>query len=250
MKAVSQGNQHGTEFLAEGPAVGKTPSRGQGGRPRAFRLKGLSVKATLRVAFAVLLIGTLLIGVFSLAQISRLNASAQSSYDQGHVASRAAEDARGYMLRASRAQKMLLTATTAKERDELGADIDRGLVGLAAQLGTLQQYVDTADAKALDQQKAFAAAVTVWSAHLRDFVTLVKAQPLDLSQMNWQVGTQDVSLLVETGKLEKLVDELVAQRGTAAKATIDASGFIYHSSFVMIAAMTIGLIVLAFGISE
>jgi methyl-accepting chemotaxis protein len=90
----------------------------------------------------------------------------------------------------------------------------------------------------------------VWSGHLRDFVTLVKAQPLDLSQMNWQVGTQDVSLLVETGKLEKLVDELVAQRGTAAKATIEASGFIFHSSFVMIAVMTVALIALAFGISE
>ena len=144
---------------------------------------------------------------------------------------------------------MLLTATTAKERDDLGADIDKGLSGLATELGTLQQYVDTSDAKAVDQQKKFAAAVGVWSGHLRDFVTLVKAQPLDLSQMNWQVGTQDVSLLVETGKLE-LVDELVAQRGTAAKATIEASGFIFHSSFVMIAVMTVALIALAFGISE
>jgi methyl-accepting chemotaxis protein len=204
----------------------------------------------LRLAFAVLLIGTLAIGVFSLTQISRLNASAQSIYDQGHVASRAAEEARGHMLRASRAQKMLLTATTAKERDELGTDIDKGLNGLSSELSTLQQYVDKSDAKAVEHQKKFSAAVTVWSAHLRDFVTLVKAQPLDLSQMNWQVGTQDVSLLVETGKLEKLVDEMVAERGTAAKATIDASGFIYQSSFVMLAVMTIGLIVLAAGISE
>jgi methyl-accepting chemotaxis protein len=246
MKAVSQGSQQGAGFGAgfrpQTQTVGTTP--------RTARFKGMSVKTTLRLAFAVLLIGTLLIGVFSLAQISRLNASAQSIYDQGHIASRAAEEARGHMLRASRAQKMLLTATTAKERDELGADIDQALAGLSAQLGTLQQYVDTSDAKALAQQKAFAAAITAWSGHLRDFVTLVKAQPLDLSQMNWQVGTQDISLLVETGKLEKLVDELVAQRGTAAKATIDASGFIYHSSFVMIALMTVGLIVLAFGISE
>jgi len=60
----------------------------------------------------------------------------------------------------------------------------------------------------------------------------------------------DVSLLVETGKLEKLVDQLVAERGTAAKATIDASGFIYHSSFVMLAVMTVGLIVLAAFVSE
>jgi methyl-accepting chemotaxis protein len=250
MKAVLPGGQQGAGFLAQGQAAGTAPSHKQGGRSRAVKVSGLSVKATLRVAFAVLLIGTLLIGVFSLMQIGRLNASAQSIYDQGHVASRAAEEARGHMLRASRAQKMLLTATTAKERDELGADIDKGLAGLNAQLATLQQYVDSSDAKALGQQKAFAAAVTTWSGHLRDFVTLVKAQPLDLSQMNWQVGTQDVSLLVETGKLEKLVDELVAQRGTAAKATIDASGFIYHSSFVMIAVMTLGLIALAFGISE
>ncbi len=249
MKAVSLGSQTGTGFVSEGEAAGKPP-RGQSSRSRAVKLKGLSVKAMLRLAFAVLLVGTLLIGVFSLTQISRLNASTQSIYDQGHVASRAAEEARGHMLRASRAQKMLLTATTAKERDELGTDIEAGLTGLAAQLGTLQQYVDTSDAKAVDQQKKFAAAVTLWSGHLRDFVTLVKAQPLDLSQMNWQVGTQDVSLLVETGKLEKMVDELVAQRGTAAKATIEASGFIYHSSFVMIAVATLGLIVLAFGISE
>ncbi|WP_345811079.1 methyl-accepting chemotaxis protein [Paraburkholderia sp. PREW-6R] len=250
MKAVSLGSQPGAGFVPEGEAAGQSPSRGKGGRSRAARLKGLSVKAMLRVAFAVLLVGTLLIGVFSLTQISRLNASAQSIYDQGHVASRAAEEARGHMLRASRAQKMLLTATTAKERDDLGSDIDHGLGGLSAELNTLQQYVDLSDAKAVDQQKKFAAAVALWSGHLRDFVTLVKAQPLDLSQMNWQVGTQDVSLLVETGKLEKMVDELVAQRATAAKATIRTSGFIYHSSFVMIAAMTLALIVLAFGISE
>ncbi|MGE8510879.1 MAG: methyl-accepting chemotaxis protein [Paraburkholderia terricola] len=250
MKVISPGGQTGAGFVPDAQAAGKSPSRGQGGRSRAVRFKGLPVRIMLRLAFAVLLVGTLLIGVFSLTQISRLNASTQSIYDQGHVASRAAEEARGYMLRASRAQKTLLTATTAKERDELGADIDKGLAGLGAQLGTLQQYVDSSDAKAVDQQKKFAAAVATWSGHLRDFVTLVKAQPLDLSQMNWQVGTQDVSLLVETGKLEKLVDELVAQRGTAAKATIDASGFIYHSSFVMIAVMTLGLIVLAFGISE
>ncbi len=252
MKAVSLGSRTGAGFVPDGKAAA-SPSRGKGGnggRSRAVSLKGLSVKTMLRLAFAVLLIGTLAIGVFSLTQISRLNASAQSIYDQGHVASRAAEEARGHMLRASRAQKMLLTATTAKERDELGADIEKGLNGLSSELGTLQLYVDKSDAKAVEHQKKFSAAVTVWSAHLRDFVTLVKAQPLDLSQMNWQVGTQDVSLLVETGKLEKLVDEMVTERGTAAKATIDASRFIYQSSFVMLAVMTIGLIVLAAGISE
>jgi methyl-accepting chemotaxis protein len=246
MKAVSLGSQSGVGFVAgREPAGGPSPSRKPVGR-----LKGLSVKTMLRLAFAVLLIGTLAIGVFALTQVSRLNASAQSIYDQGHVASRAAEEARGYVLRASRAQKMLLTATTAKERDELGADIDKDLSGISTQMSSLRQYVDMTDAAQVEQQKKFAAAVATWSGHLRDFVTLVKAQPLDLSQMNWQVGMQDVSLLVETEKLEKMVDILVEQRSVAAKATIEASAFIYHSSYVMMAAMTIGLIVLAFAISE
>ncbi|WP_237179757.1 methyl-accepting chemotaxis protein [Paraburkholderia sacchari] len=204
----------------------------------------------LRVAFAVVLAGTLAIGAFSLAQISRLNDSAASIYEQGHIASRAAEEARAYVLRASRAQKMLLTATTAKERDELGADIEKNLAALVAEMKVLEQYSTQSGGDALAQQKQFAAEAHTWSGQLREFVTLVKAQPLDLSQMNWQVGTRDVSLLVETEKLEKLVDRLVAQRGAAAKATIAASAFIYESSFVMIAAATAGLFVLAFVVSE
>ncbi|MEQ5839171.1 methyl-accepting chemotaxis protein [Paraburkholderia acidicola] len=249
MKAVSLGSQPGAGFVQKGePAAGA--SQVSQPRVRSGQAKGMSVKTTLRLAFAVLLVGTLAIGVFSLTQISRLNGASRSIYDQGHVASRAAEEVRGYVLRASRAQKMLLTATTAKERDDLGADIDKGLTAISTELATLQRYSDPSDAKAVALQKTFTASVGVWSGHLRDFVKLVKAQPLDLSQMNWQVGTQDVSLLVETGKLEKLVDDLVAQRGTAAKATIDASAFIFHSSFVMIAGMTVALIVLAFAISE
>lgn len=254
MKAVSLGRQPGAQADPKsGAGVGVDSGRTEGAahaRQRAGRLSGLSVKATLRLAFALVLAGTLAIGVFSLTQISRLNGSTRSIYDQGHVASRAAEEARGYVLRASRAQKMLLTATTGKERDELGSDIETGLSSINTELNTLQQYVDPSDSVAVAQQKKFAAAVTAWSGNLRAFVTLVKAQPLDLSQMNWQVGTQDVSLLVETGKLEKLVDELVAQRGKAAKATIEASAFIYRSSFVMMAVMTLALMVLAFFVSE
>lgn len=250
MKAVSLGSQPAAGFVADDePAGGPIGGPSHSQAPRDG-LRGLSVKATLRLAFAVLLVGTLVIGVFSLAQIGRLNGSAQSIYDQGHVASRAVEEARAYMLRASRAQKMLLTATTGKERDELGTDIDTALASLSTQMSTLQQYTIASDTDAIAQEKKFAAGVGAWSGHLRDFVTLVKAQPLDLSQMNWQVGTNDISLLVETEKLEKAVDQLVAERGKDAKATIEASAFIYHSSFVMIAAMTLGLIVLAFAVSE
>ena len=71
----------------------------------------------------------------------------------------------------------------------------------AAGKHNLQNYADpTGD------QKRLATAVGAWSTDLRTFVKLVKEQPLDLSQMNWQVGIMDVSLLVATGKLEKLVE--------------------------------------------
>jgi methyl-accepting chemotaxis protein len=236
MKAVSQAGQR-AGFMPQDAATARA------GKP-------LSVKATLRIAFSALLVGTLAMGVFSLTQISRLNDSTQSIYEQGYVASRAAEEARGHVLRASRAQKMLLTATTAKERDDLGAGIESDLAALTREMETLGQYSAQSGDDALDLQKKFAAATSTWSGHLRDFVTLVKAQPLDLSQMNWQVGTQDVSLLVETEKLEKLVDQLVEQRGTAARATIEKSAFIFKSSFVMIAAATVALFVLAFVMGE
>lgn len=274
MKAMKEPGGHAS-FVPEefGASAGADGAAGGGKRGRAGRQgkgskrasgaagvqgKSLSVKTMLRVAFAVVLAGTLAIGAFSLAQISRLNDSTESIYEQGHLASRAAEEARGHVLRASRAQKMLLTATTAKERDELGAGIEKDLAALVDQTKVLGQYSSQAggnsggksDGSALAQQKQFAADAQTWSGHLRDFVTLVKAQPLDLSQMNWQVGTQDVSLLVETEKLEKLVDQLVAQRGAAAKATIAASAFIYKSSFVMIAVATVALFVLAFVVSE
>ncbi|HEX7684323.1 MAG TPA: methyl-accepting chemotaxis protein [Trinickia sp.] len=246
MKAVSLGRRSGAGFVPDGTGAGGRSRK----RAAKSRLSGLSVKASLRLAFAVMLVGTLVIGVFSLTQIERLNGSIKSIYEQGHVASRAAEEVRANVLRASRAQKTLLTATTAKERDELGAEIDKGLSAINGEVATLQQYTDASDGDALAEQKKLSSAVDAWAGHLRDFVTLVKAQSLDLSQMNWQVGMQDVSLLVETGKLEKLVDDLVTRRGTEAKATITASAFIFKSSFVMMAAMTAGLIVLAFVVSE
>ncbi|CAG9274671.1 Methyl-accepting chemotaxis serine transducer [Paraburkholderia unamae] len=251
MKAVSQGGRH-AGFVPQEPAGGATPARQRkpGREGAATGHSRLSVKATLRLAFALVLIGTLAIGAISLAQISRLNGSTQSIYEQGYVASRAAEEARGHVLRASRAQKMLLTATTARERDELGQDIDKDLGSLVREMDQLQQYAQQQGGDALTLQKKLADATTAWSGHLRDFVTLVKQQPLDLSQMSWQVGTQDVSLLVETGKLETLVDDLVAQRGAAAKATIGKAEFIFKSSFVMMAVATVAMFVLAFFVSE
>ncbi|WP_414449594.1 methyl-accepting chemotaxis protein [Burkholderia sp. 22PA0099] len=237
MMGISLRARPATAGMTSGAAASAASTRGTRAPGRTW-----SVRATLYAAFAVVLVGTLAIGLFSLWQISRLDESIRSVYEQGHVASQAAESVRGHVLRASRAQKMLLTATTAKERDDLGNDITGDLNGITTELAVLDRYADAGDRAALD---SFAKSVKDWSGHLSDFVTLVKQQSLDLSQMNWQVGTQDVSLLVETGKLEKQVDTLVAARGEAAKETRDASTARFHASLLMIAVMTAGLIVLA-----
>jgi len=214
---------------------------------RSSKINSLSVKATLRLAFASLLLGTVVIGGFALVQIHGIGDSTQLIYDQGYVASTAAEEARANVLRASRAQKTLLTASTAKERDELGAEINDDLANIDRELATIQSMSKDDASIALD--KNLAGAVKDWSGHLQAFVTLIKQQSLDLSQMNWQVGMMDVSLLVETGKLEKTVNELVAKRGAAAQGALAASNAISHSSLILMAAMTAVLMVLTYFVS-
>ncbi|OXC80141.1 methyl-accepting chemotaxis protein [Caballeronia sordidicola] len=242
MKPFSLRGNPGAQFIPDGGA--KAAARAMAKIAGTSR-HSLSVKASLRLAFALLLVGSLVIGVIALTQISRLNGSTESIYREGYVASRNVEELRSAVLRASRSQKMLLTATTAKERDELGADVEHALADIGREQRNLQSYADpTGD------QKRLATAVGAWSTDLRAFVKLVKEQPLDLSQMNWQVGIMDVSLLVATAKLEKLVNTLIEQRGAAAKATIDSAASIYHESFVMVALLTLVLIVLAFAVSE
>src|SRR5260370_34825186 len=190
MKPFSLRGNPGAGFIPEGGARAAVKAlakvAGTNGR-------SLSVKASLRLAFALLLIGTLVIGVIALTQISRLNGSTGSIYREGYVASRAVEELRSAVLRASRSQKMLLTATTAKERDELGAAIEHAPADIGRGQQGLQNYADpTGD------QKLLATAVDAGTTNRRTFVKLVKEQALDLLQMNWQVGIQGVSLLVVT----------------------------------------------------
>ncbi|MFP3663394.1 methyl-accepting chemotaxis protein, partial [Burkholderia sp. SIMBA_043] len=72
MKAASLHPRPGAATSASGAAARPAAAR----RPRAARRESRpwTVKATLRAAFAILLAGTLAIGVFSLWQISRVNA--------------------------------------------------------------------------------------------------------------------------------------------------------------------------------
>lgn len=226
-------------------ALGRTGESLRRLQPAA--LERLSVKASLRLAFACVLAGALVIGVFSLFQMGRLNASTQDIYEQEYTAGQAAEQARSFVLRVSRAQKQLLTASTADERVALGNDVDAGLTQIAKQMGTIKQLSNSPESTALGAQ--LADAMAVWTQRVRAYVVMVKAQPLELLEMSWEVPLEDAGLLNDTRKLEKIVDALVLQRSQSAQATIAQASQIYKTSVVWVLGITLALIALSLVIS-
>lgn len=208
---------------------------------------GMSVRASLRFAFASVLAGALVIGVFSLFQMGRLNGSTRAIYEQEYTAGLATEQVRGLLLRASRAQKQLLTASTAEERVALGRDVEASISDIALRIETVQKLADAPVSQA--QVKQLSDAMAGWAKRMRAFVILVKAQPLAFIEMNWQVPLEDAGLLNDTRKLEKIVDALIQQRSVSAQATIASAAQIYKTSLIWVVAITLALVVFALGVS-
>ena len=118
---------------------------------------------------------------------------------------------------------------------------------IAQRMETVQKLANTPDSQA--PAKQLSDAMAGWSKRMRAFLVLVKAQPLVLMEMNWQVPWQDAGLLNDTRKLEKIVDVLVQQRGGSAQATIASPAQIYKTSLIWVVAITLALVVFALGIS-
>lgn len=206
-------------------------------------IDGLTVRASLLMAFATMLLGALAIGAFSLRQMGGLNDASRVLYDQAYRAGQAAEQVRSGMLRASRAQSQLLTATTAAERDTLGTQIASSLRHVDEQTAVLRAFASEEDSASTVE--ALVAAEATFARLLDGYVALVKAQPLDLMLMSPDVVTQDARLQHETRKLEKIVDELTAKRAQSAEATLANADHIYQVSMGWMAAITLALVVLA-----
>jgi methyl-accepting chemotaxis protein len=216
-------------------------------KPGAALDGGPGVRASLLLAFSSVLLGALLIGTFSLWQMGRINASTQAIYEQEYAAGQAAEQMRGLVLRASRAQTQLLTATTASEREGLGKDIAGSVADIEARLAVVSGLSQGEDSRALALK--LSESMAKWSKRLTDYVALVKAQPLDLVQMSPDVPSEDAGLLIETRKVEKNVDAVVTLRSQSAQATMDHAAGIYRASVSWVAATMLGLVALSVGIS-
>jgi methyl-accepting chemotaxis protein len=199
-----------------------------------------SVRASLMLAFACLLLGALVIAVFSLFQMGRLNASTHVIYEQEYTAGQAAEQVRSYLLRASRAQTQLLTASTATERDTLAGEIESSLGQMGKQMDVIQSLSTAGES--LDTAKKLVEANAKWAKRLREYVKLVKEQPLSFMEMSPDVAMEDAGLVNETKKVEKFVDALVQQRGQSAQATMLQAAHIYDTSLIWVAGITLALI--------
>jgi methyl-accepting chemotaxis protein len=224
-------------------------------RARSLVWERMTVRTSLWLAFASVLLGAVVIGVFSLFQMGRLNHSTQVIYEQEFAAGQAAEQARGLILRASRAQSQLLTATTAAERDALGADIEASLAEVAKRLATIvahsasEQGAVPATAATPTPSQQLSDALGAWTQRLRAYISLVKAQPLDLMQMSPDVPTADARLLNDTRKIEKIVDAMVARRSASAQGTMQGAALIYQSSQMWVVGIMVALGVLSLLIS-
>ena len=207
----------------------------------------MTVSASLRFAFISIVAGAVVIGVFSLFQMGRLNGSTQAIYEQEYTAGMATEQARGLVLRASRAQKQLLTASTTEERIALGNDVEGSLAQVDERMVLVQKLANSPESQALAKQLADVTAG--WAKRMRSFVGLIKKQPLELLEMNWEVPLEDAGLLNDTRKLEKVVDALVLQRSVSAKATIADAAHIYTTSLIWVVVITVALVGFTLGMS-
>ncbi len=217
-------------------------------KPASSGADSMSVRASLRLAFAIVVAGALVIGVFSLFQMGRLNASTSIIYEQEYTAGQAAEQVRSNILRASRAQTQLLTASTAAERDTLAKDVDASLAEVGKKIELIQGLSTSEESVATAKQ--LVEAIAKWSKRLREYIKLVKEQPLSFMEQSPDVASEDAGLVNETRKVEKIVDALVAQRGQSAQATMQQTTEIYKTSVVWVIGIVLLLIALSIAVGS
>jgi len=217
-------------------------------KPAGSAADGMSVRASLRLAFAIVVAGALVIGAFSLFQMGRLNASTKVIYEKEYTAGQAAEQVRSNVLRASRAQTQLLTSSTAAERDTLAKDVEASVGEVGKKIELIQSLATSEEA--LTTTKQLAEALAKWTKRLREYVTLVKEQPLSFMELSPDVASEDAGLVNETRKVEKIVDALVAQRGQSAQATMMQAGEIYKTSLIWVVGIVVLLIAVSMGVGS
>jgi methyl-accepting chemotaxis protein len=209
--------------------------------------RDISVRNLLWLAFSVIVLMAVLALGFALSQMKTINGSTKLLYAREYAAGQAAEQVRGLIFKASRSQAQLLTATTDMERKSLGEEVEKSLQGINTRLGVLDKLANTTDM--VTQSKLLSDKLALWDKDLRAFVSLVKAQPLELIQMSADVPLEDATLLNRANKIGTLIDTLVDQRSQSAQRTMEASDEVYSLSLNWVIAAMALIFIAAIAIS-
>ena len=151
-----------------------------------------------------------LTGIFSLVSVKQMTDTLYQRDMQGAIA---AERAQSALARLGRAQLALTMATSGSERDGAVADIDSALGGLDQALSIVRNAAP-AQAQALQQERDSAAAM------LRDYVALLRKQPLDALQFDSSVSVDGHFLGEQLQKLAELVEVTRKQQERQAADTV------------------------------
>ncbi|QOT78735.1 methyl-accepting chemotaxis protein [Cupriavidus basilensis] len=183
------------------------------GRRMPAWLGRLPLSARMCMAFALVYVfGAVvgLTGIFSLVSVKQMTDTLYQRDMQGAIA---AERAQSALARLGRAQLALTMATSSTERDGATADIDSALARLDQALGTVRTAAP-AQATALQAERDSAAAM------LRDYVTLLRKQPLDTLQFDSAVSVDGHFLGEQLQKLADLVEVTRKQQERQAADTV------------------------------
>ncbi len=173
----------------------------------------LPLAARMCLAFALVYVfGAVvgLTGIFSLVSVKDMTDTLYQRDMQGAIA---AERAQSTLARLGRAQLALTMATSGSERDEAVTDIDSALARLDHALAIVHTAAP-AQAPALRRERDAAAAM------LRDYVSLLRKQPLDALQFDSAVSVDGHFLGEQLQKLADLVEVTRKQQERQAADTV------------------------------
>ncbi|MFM0395046.1 methyl-accepting chemotaxis protein [Paraburkholderia phytofirmans] len=209
----------------------------------SISLSRMTVKASLRMAFSLILMASVSIGLISIAQIWRVGNTAALTYTEGFASNRTVGTIRASVLRASRTRATLLSAATARERDDATEEISRNIYGAATAVAKMKRSPVEANVTNGAQQSELVNPVGSWSQQRQPFEKLIDDQPLYRSQMSWQVAQLETLMRAETDDLAQAVNRLTLRHEQNADAAIAQVTSICHSSLRELPVLTLALVV-------
>ncbi|MET3463804.1 methyl-accepting chemotaxis protein [Variovorax atrisoli] len=208
-----------------------------------------NLRVTVRLILSFLVVAAIGAAVSALGifHMGRISASTEALYANELRAVQAVQEANIRLLYASRAQVTLLSAGTLGERNTGANEVKASMDGLAARAAEVKSFFGETEegAKLFGQFEGLVGPLT---AHMNDFVTLLKKQPLDSTQFDSQVSEETARLLKESRGLEEVLQRMVAYSKDHARERAELADATYKTSRVTMLGLALAGIVVSVGL--